>query len=40
VAELCRRAGWDLNHEMVPENQQVEIKLQDGFTSRHIFTAK
>jgi len=39
VAELCRRAGWDLNHEMVPEDQKVEIKLQDGFTSRHLFTA-
>ncbi|KAH8809910.1 SIR2-domain-containing protein [Hyaloscypha bicolor E] len=39
VAELCRRAGWDLAHEMVPEDQKVEIKLQDGFTSRHLFSA-
>jgi NAD-dependent histone deacetylase SIR2 len=39
VAELCRRAGWDLKHEMVPEDQKVETKLQDGFTSRHLFTA-
>ncbi len=39
VTELCRRAGWDLMHEMVPENQKVDIKLQDGFSSRHIFSA-
>jgi NAD-dependent histone deacetylase SIR2 len=39
VTELCRRAGWDLKHEMVPGNQKVVIKLQDGFSSRHIFTA-
>jgi NAD-dependent histone deacetylase SIR2 len=40
VAEICRRAGWDLKHEMVPENQKVDIKLQDGFNSRHVFTVK
>lgn len=40
VAELCRRAGWDLNHDMVPVDQKAEIKLQDGFTSRHRFTIK
>ncbi|CAJ2505047.1 Uu.00g124410.m01.CDS01 [Anthostomella pinea] len=40
VAELCRRAGWDLNHEMVPPNQKVHIKLEEGYTSRHIFKAK
>jgi NAD+-dependent protein deacetylase SIR2 len=40
VAELCRRAGWDLNHEMIPEDQKVEIKLQDGFTSRYRFAVK
>lgn len=39
VTELCRRAGWDLKHEMLPGNQKVDIKLQDGFSSRHIFTA-
>lgn len=38
VAELCRRAGWDLDHEMIPQNQKVEVKLQEGFSSRHIFT--
>lgn len=38
VAELCRRAGWDLEHEMIPKDQKLDIRLQDGFTSRHIFT--
>ncbi|RDW66217.1 hypothetical protein BP6252_09852 [Coleophoma cylindrospora] len=40
VAELCRRAGWDLNHEMIPEKQKLDIKLQDGFTSRHLFSTE
>lgn len=39
VAELCRRAGWDLKHSMVPPDQVVDIKLEEGYTSRHIFTA-
>lgn len=38
VAELCRRAGWELKHEMVPEGQVVETKLAEGWGSRHIFT--
>jgi NAD-dependent histone deacetylase SIR2 len=38
VAELCRRAGWELKHEMVPEGQVVETTLAEGFVSRHIFT--
>lgn len=38
VAELCRRAGWDLNHEMVDPNQMVDVKLQEGYMSRHIFS--
>jgi NAD-dependent histone deacetylase SIR2 len=37
VAELCRRAGWDLAHEMVPEGQVVDIELEPGFPSRHVF---
>ncbi|TVY16489.1 NAD-dependent protein deacetylase [Lachnellula arida] len=40
VAELCRRAGWDLNHEMVPKDQKADIKLQDGFTSRYRFSVQ
>ncbi|KAI5866377.1 SIR2-domain-containing protein [Durotheca rogersii] len=38
VAELCRRAGWDLRHDMVPPGQTVDIRLEDGYTSRHVFT--
>ncbi|KAK4103326.1 SIR2-like protein [Parathielavia hyrcaniae] len=38
VAELCRRAGWDLAHEMVPEGQVVEASLAEGWASRHVFT--
>jgi NAD+-dependent protein deacetylase SIR2 len=26
VAELCRRAGWELKHEMVPEDQKTEVQ--------------
>jgi len=37
VAELCKRAGWELKHEMVPEDQSVEIQLQDGHDSRYLF---
>ncbi|TAQ87187.1 hypothetical protein B7494_g4502 [Chlorociboria aeruginascens] len=40
VTELCRRAGWNLEHEMIPDNQEVDIHLQDGFKSRHIFTVR
>lgn len=39
VAELCRRAGWDLEHEMVPEGQVVEVVTEPGWQSRHLFTA-
>ena len=39
VSELCRRAGWDLQHEMIPDPQRVEIELEEGYTSRHLFTA-
>jgi len=38
VSELCRRAGWDLRHEMVPENQVVDVQLSEGYPSRHVFT--
>jgi NAD-dependent histone deacetylase SIR2 len=37
VAELCRRAGWDLKHEMLPEGQKVDVTPQDGFLHRHVF---
>lgn len=38
TAELCRRAGWELKHEMIPEGQKVNVSLVDGFPSRHVFT--
>lgn len=38
VAELCRRAGWDLHHPMVPADQVVDIRLDEGWKSRHVFT--
>jgi NAD-dependent histone deacetylase SIR2 len=38
VAELCRRAGWDLEHEMIPKDQKVGVELEEGFTSRWTFT--
>ena len=33
VTELCRRAGWSLQHEMVKEDE-IDVKLQDGHKSR------
>lgn len=37
VTELCRRAGWDLQHEMIKEDK-VDVKLQDGYDFRYSFT--
>lgn len=39
VTELCRRAGWDLDHEMVPKDQTIEITTEPGWHSRHVFKA-
>ena len=33
VTELCRRAGWDLNHEMVSDGP-IDVQLKEGFESR------
>lgn len=39
VAELCRRAGWAFEHEMIPPNQKIDVKTpMGGFGSRHLFT--
>ncbi|OIW25159.1 SIR2-domain-containing protein [Coniochaeta ligniaria NRRL 30616] len=38
VAELCRRLGWELDHEMVPGDQRVEVEVVEGFQSRWVFT--
>jgi NAD+-dependent protein deacetylase SIR2 len=40
VAELCRRAGWDLQHEMVPKDQIVDVVTESGWKSRHVFTQR
>jgi len=37
VAELCRRAGWDLHHDMIPPGQTVDVSLEEGYKSRHRF---
>ncbi|KAH9865821.1 hypothetical protein J1614_009408 [Plenodomus biglobosus] len=29
VAELARRAGWELKHKMIPEGQNIEVELVD-----------
>lgn len=39
VTELCRRAGWKLQHDMIPENQKINVELEGGFPSRYSFTA-
>ncbi|CAK7212025.1 NAD-dependent histone deacetylase sir2 [Sporothrix bragantina] len=39
VSELCRRAGWDLQHEMIPPNQEIRVETPlGGYGSRHVFT--
>lgn len=37
VAELCRRAGWDLQHEMIPQDQKIDIETHEALQSRHFF---
>ncbi|KAL9130311.1 MAG: hypothetical protein Q9175_007057 [Cornicularia normoerica] len=37
VAELCRRAGWDLQHEMIVQDEKVDVKLTEGYESRFSF---
>lgn len=38
VAELARRAGWNLKHEMIPAKQRVRTTLHDGHPHQHLFT--
>lgn len=40
VVELCRLAGWELKHEMIPEKLELEMVLEEGFKSRYICTRK
>ncbi|MCJ1223623.1 NAD-dependent histone deacetylase sir2 [Toensbergia leucococca] len=40
VAELCNRAGWDLQHEMLgPASQKIDVQLVSGYASRYSFKA-
>ena len=38
VAELARRAGWDLQHKMMPEGQEAEVGTVDEV--EHTFSVK
>ncbi|KAH6647577.1 DHS-like NAD/FAD-binding domain-containing protein [Truncatella angustata] len=38
VAELARRAGWTLDHEMIPPKQKVRTAIYDGNAHQHILT--
>ena len=41
VAELCKRTGWDLKHEMVPDDVKVEALVNDDCPSRwHLASSK
>ncbi|KAF2018569.1 SIR2-domain-containing protein [Aaosphaeria arxii CBS 175.79] len=35
VAELARRAGWDLKHSMIPENQKIDVFPIDEYEHRY-----
>lgn len=37
VTELCRQAGWELRHEMIPEKAEVDVRLCEGHASRFSF---
>ncbi|KAJ5217317.1 NAD-dependent protein deacetylase h.t1.c1 [Penicillium chermesinum] len=37
VSELCRRAGWDLQHHMIPADEKVDVTPVEGYESRHVF---
>lgn len=29
VTELCRRAGWDLEHEMIKKDKEIQVNMCD-----------
>lgn len=39
VSELCRRVGWELEHEMIPFGEKVNVSKKEGYESRYMFTA-
>lgn len=41
IAELCRRLGWPLAHDMVvPDDQLIDVRAEPGYTSRHVFEVR
>ena len=40
VTELCKRAGWNLQHEMIPKSQNISVTLQEGYESRYLFSVE
>lgn len=30
VTELCRRAGWELKHSMIPPGQTIDVQAEDN----------
>lgn len=39
VAELAKRAGWAMPHDMIPADQEITIETVPGHVSRHVFTS-
>lgn len=39
VLELCRRAGWNLEHEMIPKEQEIEVVPADEMND-NVFLVK
>ncbi|CAF9934336.1 MAG: NAD-dependent histone deacetylase sir2 [Heterodermia speciosa] len=39
VAELCRRLGWELKHEMIPHESTISVELAQGYDSRYSIKA-
>lgn len=37
ITELCRRAGWDLQHEMIAKDSCIDVQLREGYESRFSF---
>lgn len=40
VAELCRRLGWPMKHEMIPKDQKIDTRTEHGYKSRHVFEVR
>ncbi|KAL7946103.1 chromatin regulatory protein sir2 [Trichoderma barbatum] len=38
VAELCQQLKWPFVHEMVPVDQEISVRTEEGYASRHVFT--